>query len=102
MAAVGGNQKIALRHRSVGKPDPNAVGVFFAAGNAFTKLHCLPSPEFEHFALQFGAGNRAGASAGARNQRSEAKLSQRLSPQILLVGQKLHRSAVVFDNIAHA
>ena len=65
MAPVGGNQKIAFRLRAVGKPDADAVVIFFAAGNAFAELHGVAAPEVEHFTLQFGAGHRAGAAAGA-------------------------------------
>ena len=101
MATVGGNQKISLRHRPVGKPDANAVGVFFAAGDAFTKLHGVASPEVEHLALQFSAGNRTGAAAGTLYQRSEAELGQVLPAQIILISEKMHRAAVALDNIPH-
>ena len=102
MATVGGDQKIAFSHRPVGKPDANPVGIFFAAGDAFTKLHGVAPPEVEHLALQLGAGNRTGTAAGARHQRREAELRQSLPAQIILVSQKIHGAAVTLDNIPHA
>ena len=102
MAAVGGYQQIAAGAAAVGKPHRHAVGVFFTAGDAFAELHALPSPEIQHFPLQLCAGYRAGAAAGAFDQRREAELGHVLAAAEIAIRHAAQRSAEGFHDIAHA
>lgn len=45
MAAVGGDDHIAVRLATIGKPDGDAIGMLFHAGDPLAELHLLDAPE---------------------------------------------------------
>ena len=102
MAAVGVNHKIACCRGAIGKGHAYARVVFVDVFHALAELHLVATPEVQHFALEFSARDGAGTPAGTLNQRGKAKAGQGLAAPVIFVGHKTHRTAVGFDNVAHA